>query len=35
MTREALKAWGWMFKAVLPALVLIAGGILLFRRRAR
>jgi len=35
MTREALKAWGWVFKAGLPALLLIAGVILLFRRRAQ
>jgi ABC-2 type transport system permease protein len=35
MTREALKALGWIFKAGLPAVVVLAGVILLFRRRAR
>jgi ABC-2 type transport system permease protein len=35
MTREALKTLGWIFKAGLPALVVLAGMILLFRRRAQ
>jgi ABC-2 type transport system permease protein len=35
MTREAIKVWSWIFKAGLPALVVLAGMILLFRRRAK
>jgi ABC-2 type transport system permease protein len=35
MTRETLKTLGWIFKAGLPALVVLAGVILLFRRRAK
>jgi ABC-2 type transport system permease protein len=35
MTRETIKFWSWIFKAGLPALVVLAGTILLFRRRAK
>jgi ABC-2 type transport system permease protein len=35
MTRETIKLWSWIFKAGLPALFVIAGAILLFRRRAK
>jgi ABC-2 type transport system permease protein len=35
MSRESIKFWSWIFKAGLPALVVLAGVILLFRRRAK
>lgn len=35
MTRQTIKVWSWIFKAGLPALVVLAGMILLFRRRAK
>ena len=35
VSREWLKAWMWICKAALPALLIVAGFIVLFRRRAK
>ena len=35
VSREWLKAWMWICKAGLPALLILSGVIVLFRRRAK